>query len=220
MKISLQWLVGGILAGALLCSLTGCELLGVAADKASGGPSVSARYVPDPKDPMLVLVESYGLDLDSGIETEHVQTSLIKTLNDNKVVTTIVDSAKVARLRDRDPAAYKKLTVDEIGRDVGARQVLYVNINQENITSPAGSGQVRGTLRAVVRIVDTASGDLRWPSDATSETVDIKTPWKEQKDMGQGDIRAVMSDQMADEIGKLFHDWHPDEDPATKVNTD
>jgi hypothetical protein len=219
MKRLLVSLIPALFGGVLLCCTSGCELLGIVSDKASGGPTVAARYVPDSKEPMLVLVESYGLDLDSGIETECLETALIKDLTVNKVAT-VVDTTKLDRLRDKDPVAYKNFTVDQIGREVGARQVLYIDVNQENIISPAGSGQVRGTMRAAVRIVDCATGDLRWPTEGSSELVDIKTPWKDQKEVGQEGIRGIMASQMADNVGKLFRDWHPEEDPAIKVNTD
>jgi hypothetical protein len=208
-----------MLAGAI-GALAGCSLVGAVADRAIT-PTVNAKYVPNKKDSMLVLVESYGLSLDSGIESQHMALTLDRSLRDDKIATT-VDQQKLERLRDADPDQYRKMTIAEIGRRVGARQVLYVHIGRDEIVKPPGSGQMRGHIEAVVKIVDSATGDTRWPTDSSSEAVQITTDWiPDASGTTDADLRATMADQMAQDIGRLFHDYHPDdEEPAQKVNLD
>jgi hypothetical protein len=202
-----------------LSAIYGCSAAGVAIDR-TVGPTVSAKYVPSKTESMLVLVESYGLSLDSGIEAQHMTIVLNKSLTDQKIAT-MVDPQSLERLRDANPAQYKPLTIADIGRKVGARQVLYVNIWRSEIVKPAGSGQMRGQMEAVVKIVDTATGDTRWPSDAPSDTVQITTDWTpESAQKTENDLRAQMADQMAEDISKLFHDYHPDQEPMEKINID
>jgi hypothetical protein len=166
-----------------------------------------------------VLVESYGLSLDSGIETQHMTLVLRKMLDDARIAS-LVDQQALERLQDNQ-RQYTPMTIAEIGRRLGARQVLYVNIWRAEIVKPAGSGQMRGHMDAIVKIVDSATGDTRWPSDAPSEAVQITTDWTpESADKTEDDLRAQMADQMADDIGKLFHDYHPDQEPIEKVNLD
>ena len=76
---------GGFAGGFGLLYRCRCQMIGVAADRALGGPTVKAKYVPEKNDPMLVFVESYGLVLDSGIESEHMTLSLQQVLEDNKM---------------------------------------------------------------------------------------------------------------------------------------
>ncbi|MGA2441904.1 MAG: hypothetical protein ABSH08_13175 [Tepidisphaeraceae bacterium] len=208
-----------MLAGAL-GALAGCQLGGVVADKAIT-PTVNAKYVPNKKDSMLVLVESYNLSLDSGIESQHMALTLGRSLRDDKIATTI-DPQNLERLRDADPDQYRKMSIAEIGRRVGARQVLYVHIWRAEIVKPPGSGQMRGHIEAIVKVVDSATGDTRWPTDASSEAVQITTAWiPDSSGTTDADLRARMADQMAQDIGRLFHDYHPDEDePAPKINLD
>jgi hypothetical protein len=208
-----------MLAGAF-GALAGCEIAGAVADRAVD-PTVNAKYVPNQKDSMLVLVESYNLALDSGIESQHMALTLGRSLRDDKIATT-VDPQKLERLRDADPVRYRRMTIAEIGRRVGARQVLYVHIWRAEIVKPPGSGQMRGHLEAIVKIVDTATGDTRWPTDASSEAVQITTAWiPDASGTTDADLRARMADQMAQDIGRLFHDYHPDEqEPAPKINLD
>jgi hypothetical protein len=206
---------------AVSISLTaGCELAGVAVDRASGGPTVKAKYIPIPTDSMLVLVESYGLALDSGIEAEHMTLSLSQSLKDNKIAP-ILDGQKLERLKDIDPHEYHKMTIADVGRRLGAKQVLYINISRAEIVRPGGSGQVRGHMEATVKIVDSATGETRFPSDSSSEVVQITTNWiPDNENKSESDVRAQMADQMAEDVGKLFRDYHPDAEPMPTVNVD
>lgn len=206
------------LAIAALCFLTGCSELGVVATRTTGNVE-KAKYVPNKNDAMLVLVESYGLSLDSGVETQHMTLTLRKTIEDNKIAN-LVDQQTLERLRDAQPREYdKSMSITEIGRRVGARQVLYVNIWRSEIAKPAGSGQMRGQMDAQVKIVDTTTGDTRWPVGSPSESVQITTNWTpENPDSTESDLRGQMADQMAADIGKLFHDYHVDQTPMEKSN--
>ena len=203
-------------------SLAGCELIGAGASKLADDTQ-KAKYVPNKKDTMLVLVESYGLTLDSDVEAQHLTLSLRKAIQDAKVAP-LVDQQALEKLKDASPDQYQPLTIAEIGRKVGAGQVLYVNIWRAEIDKPAGSGQIRGSMNAVVKIVDSATGDTRWPGDSTSDVVQITTNWFPDSQKTDTDVRAEMADQMADDIGKLFHDYHTGEqEPLSdenKVNVD
>jgi len=207
------------LAAGAICALAGCTLLGVANERMNGN-KVDAKYVPNKKEKMLVLVESYGLSLDSGIETQHMTLVLRRTLEDEKIAS-LVDQDALERLKDTDGRQYAPLTIADIGRKVGARQVLYVNVWRSEIVKPPGSGQMRGQMDAVVKIVDATTGDTRWPNDAPSEAVQITTNWfPESAQKTETDLRAQMADEMAADIGKLFHDYHTEQGPVDKMNVD
>jgi hypothetical protein len=199
--------------------LGGCSILGVVSQRTEGTP-VDAKYVPKKTDSMLVLVESYGLALDSDIESQHMTLVLRRVMNEAKIAP-LVDQQALEQLKDSDPQKYAPMTIADIGRHVGARQVLYVNIWRSEIVKPAGSGQMRGHMDAVVKIVDADTGDTRWPMDAPSEDVQITTDWTvESQDKTESDLRAQMADEMAEDIGKLFHGYHTDQEPMEKVNID
>ena len=99
-------------------TLTACQLAGVVASR-GGGNSVAAQYVPNKTDTMLILVESYGLSLDAGIETQHMTLVLRKTFEDAKIAS-LVDQQALERLKDAGPQQYTPMTIADIGRRVGA----------------------------------------------------------------------------------------------------
>jgi hypothetical protein len=209
-----------IFAGSLL-ALSSCEAVGVIADKAQD-PTVKAKYKPKDKDPILVLVESWGLSLDSGIEAQHMTLALRKAIVDAKVAP-LVDEKALETLRDVNPDQYPTMNIAEIGRKTGAKQVLYVNIWRADVSKPGGSGQMRGQMNARVKVVDCQTGETRWPAGAPSDEVQITTAWIPTTEKTESELRADMADQMAGDIEKLFHDYTPDEEPledSRKVNVD
>jgi hypothetical protein len=208
-----------LLAVGSFATLGGCEAFGVASE--SAGHTVNAKYVPNQADSMLVLVESYQHDLsDSGIEAEHLSAALTKAMADDKIAS-LVDPQSLEKLRDADPDQFAPMSIAEIGRRVGAKQVLYVNIDLAEIEHPIGGGQMRGRMEAIVKIVDSTTGNTRWPRDSSSETMQITTDWiPDNAHKTDADVRAQMADQMAQDIGKMFHDYNVDEEPLEKVNVD
>jgi hypothetical protein len=211
-----------LIAVGAVAGLCGCEAVGVLASKAQD-PTVKAKYKPKSKEPMLVLVESWGLTLDSGVEAEHLTQSLRKAVEDAKIAP-LVDQKTLETLIDTYPDQYPKMDIADIGRKTGARQVLYVNIWRAEVNKPPGSGQMRGQMDAAVKIVDSQTGETRWPVGASSDAVEITTSWVPETDKTETDLRAQMADQMAGDIGKLFHDYVPEEleepPPGGKANTD
>jgi hypothetical protein len=206
------------IAIGLLCLTSGCQLLGIGANAIGSDTAVKAKYVPAPKDSMLVIVESYGLAMDSGMETQRVAASLAKAIRDNKIAP-VVDERRLEQLKDADPDAYRKMTIAQIGQTLGATQILYVNIWFSEIEKPTGGGQMLGNMRARVKIVDSQSANSRWPLDGSSEPVEIKTPWiMEDGSKTESDVRNQMADQMAQGISDLFRDTHTDQEPMEKAS--
>jgi hypothetical protein len=199
-----------LLALLSLFALAGCDLAGAVVAESTGDATVKAKYTPDKNASMLVLVESYGLAVDSDIESQHIALTLGRALADEKVAN-ILDQQTLETLRDADPDGYSKLTIADIGRKVGAKQVLYVDIQRDEIEKPPGSGQMRGQIEAVIKIVDSSTGDTRWPKNESSEAVRFTSDWTpESNSSTDTDLRAKMADRMADDISKLFHDYKVD----------
>jgi hypothetical protein len=221
MRTALKF-VGLALAGCAVCALAGCTLAGALMDRSGGGQPVKAKYVPNKQDSMLVLIDTYGLVLDSDIESQHMAITLDKLITDDKIAA-VVDQHQLEQLKDDNSADYPTMTIADIGRKVGAKQVLYVHISRDEIQKPVGSGQSRGHMEATVKIVDSATADTRWPVDSTSEAVQITTKWiTESENKSESDIRALMADQMAENVEKLFKNYNIDEEATEdqKVNVE
>jgi len=142
----------------------GCVLLGGAIYKTTGPAMVSAKFTPS-KVPTLILVENYVYEPDGSIESERIARYLADDLNEGKVVP-LVDNARLDHVRDADPDGYKKMSIAEIGRETGAAQVIYVNLENFSIEAPLGSEKVKGTASLKVRVINANNGQTLWPLDA------------------------------------------------------
>ncbi|MGA3066590.1 MAG: hypothetical protein ABSF29_07060 [Tepidisphaeraceae bacterium] len=199
-----------------LLAIGGCSAAGLVAYGASGTPKIKAKYVPA-KVSTLVLVESYGSAGDATLDADQLGYALVRELKDHQVAQ-ILDPQLLEKLREQDQEKYDKMTIDGIGRALGAKQVIYVNVLQAEIDAPTGSGSARGSITAVVRVVDAASGETRYPLDSRDGALlQIKTPWLHSDSPlpTRPDVHQDMVARMADDIGKLFYDWTPDDDQQT-----
>ncbi|MDP9174023.1 MAG: hypothetical protein M3O30_09180 [Planctomycetota bacterium] len=193
---------------AALLAGGGCGIVGALAYQANGPGKVEARYVP-PQDPMLVLVESWHNSGEVEADAANLSVALMRELKENKVAP-VVGADQLERIRDSNPDAYGKMTTDAIGRAVGAKQVLYVDVRQSGVVIPPGSNTMRGEMTARVRIVDALTGETRWPLDSKNgELVNMKTDWTTSDKGTEASVRNEMADAMAEGIGKLFHSYTP-----------
>src|SRR5579862_7685465 len=125
MKIEIRKTMQAIFISVALLACGGCEIVGAVLSKTTGPDSVDAEYVP-PQEPMLVLVESWGNAGSVGADSERLSAALVKELKDNKVAP-LVDPNKLESLRDADSGT-ANMPITDLGRKLGAKQVLYVNV--------------------------------------------------------------------------------------------
>jgi hypothetical protein len=194
-----------------LLGTTGCAVAGLAAYGADPNTTIKARYVPL-KVPTLVLVESYGNAAgDTTMAADQLGLALVRTLQDHQVAQ-IISPQLLANLRDQDPDKYAKMTIDGIGRALGAKQVIYVNVLRSELEAPTGSGSARGNIGCIIRVVNSATGETQWPLDSRDGALlQIQTPWlhSDAPLPERPDVHHDMVARMADDIGKLFYDWQP-----------
>jgi hypothetical protein len=205
-----------VLLTGSLAVLAGCnpaEVAGVAASTAEGPKTIKAKYVPA-KEPMLVLVESYGNAGDVSGDAVQVGTALNQQLTTHQIAP-LVDPTLLEKLQDENPPKYQAMHIESLGRVVGSKQVLYVDVLSAEVESPSTAQASRGTMLATVRIVDSATGETRWPLYARyGQLVQVDTPWTH--DQTSAEVHTQMINQMAEQISKLFYDSAPDEDPDMK----
>jgi hypothetical protein len=201
-----------MILGMLLLT-AGCAGLGLVANDIAGTPTVPAMYVPA-KEPTLVLVEN-NLAIEGGeADCDRLGRYVSQDLKDNKVVP-LVDFAPLILMRDRDPLAYSRMSIAELGRVSGAKQVIYVSVVQYGEDAPLGSDTVKFKAAVRVKVVDATTGASRWPADlAEGRPLTAETDYKPTVNQPEG-VSAVRDDlnkTLADKISKLFHDWQEDTD--------
>lgn len=215
----LRWVCGGGLALTLMLVVGGCTVAGAVLYKTVGPLPVDAQYVLEQK-PTLVLVERYsggagGGGVEAAQESEGLARAIQQAL-EAKQLAPQVDPMSVSDLRLRDPMAFRVMPVSRIGREVGAEQVLYVNLLQSTLRSTEGSELSRGQMAVRVKVVDAETGRVLWPGDqADGYPVSIQTPLSSAREGIPPQVaRANMTRQMADRIAKLFYRHQPIYDEA------
>ena len=200
-------LAAGLIFCLALCVSTGCNTFGVVANDIAGTPEVAAKWQPASQ-PTLVLVENYNLTPDGDVECDRVGHYVMQDLSQNNVVP-LVDYAKVTALRDDDPASYAKMSVAAIGRQVGATQIIYVNIREMSSDTVLGTNTVKWTAAANVTVVDAKTGRSLWPTDlAGGHPIAAETQYDEI-DPHHDELlaRDELDRNLAGQIGDLFHNW-------------
>ncbi len=201
----------GLSALLALTLNSGCQLLSAVLFKTKGANAVPAQYTL-PKQPTLVFVESYNHVLSNGFDPEQLNYALVKTFKENDLAPTI-DPQKLEKLRDTAGDAYRNMTIASIGRNVGAKQIVYVNITRAEIDRPSGGGAAHGIVGAQVKVIDASTAETLWPSGADmGQPVVVPTEWVRDSNDAENKVRSDMAVMTADTIGKLFYAWTPKND--------
>jgi len=200
-----------------LLPLAGCAGLGWVTDKLSPPPTVDAKYEL-PNVPTLVLVENYH---DSGAlaaDCETLTRFIVEDLQGQKrkkdgkdteePLVVLVDWKKANDLRNDDPKKYHDMKISELGKTVGAKQVIYVQLLYSELQGAIGGDLLRGRAGARVRVVDCATGETKWPQgNAGGEPVAYETDLKQTgPETSATQIRQQTLEAMGQSVGGLFHE--------------
>ncbi|HRK32116.1 MAG TPA: hypothetical protein PLD59_13690 [Tepidisphaeraceae bacterium] len=199
-----------LLATALLPA--GCNVVGVVAYKVAGPPKVPAKYVP-PKEPMVVLVERYNAPSASVTDCETLAIEIFRELSKREVGQQI-DPVTILNLRDKDPAAFKKMTISQIGAAVTAKQVIYVNLLSSSMESAGDGALFRGMITGRVKVIDVATGATAWPQDAADGypiAGEVKPNLTNSGTTPEA-ARVALIRQMAFSTSRLFYKWTPEDE--------
>ena len=193
----------------LLLLLTGCNVVGPVAQIVGGPPTVEAVYKPA-REPMVVVVENFQHPSDAYADAEMLARTLHDEL-DRENIAPLVPMEKLYALRANRPADFHKMSIAAIGKELGAKQVLYVDLEQASIEASPGSDMLRGKATVLVRVVDTETGRSRWPKDiAEGYPVNYESP-PPRYDVAANEsvVRNALYRGLAVRIGQLFHKWTP-----------
>jgi len=199
-----------LLALLSVAALFGCAVPGALGYKIFGPPDVPARYVPPKDQPLVVLVESSHSPAASVPEAEELVHALHLDLEEHKVAP-MVEMRKVHELRDTEGKSFSRLTISEIGRRVGARQIVYIDLMQCDLLSDPGSEVYKLKLSAKVRVVDAVTAQTLWPDAEGGEPFEYETrPTRATTDMSASYIKREALKLTGNEIARMFYAWKPD----------
>ena len=192
-----------------LFAVAGCNVIGAVAYKFSGSPTIKAQYAP-PKSKTLVVVENYHNPTTLRLEADAVARHLVEEMKMHEVVP-VVDPGAAEAHREAQGTAFRKMPIDAIGRALGAKQVIYVDLERFDLDQTVGSELLGGHATARVRVVGDG-GEVLWPTDSAGGfPVEVKVdPQRVPAGTGEFGVRRQLHADLADRIAKLFYDWKAD----------
>jgi hypothetical protein len=199
-----------ILYSAFCICCSGCNAVGAVLAKTTPPPMVKAQYAP-PKEPLLVLVENPHNRAALQLEADAVTRQLVDQMRVHQVAP-VIDPSDAEALRNAKGPAYRRMPIDQIGREVGATQVIYVNLERFEIERAVGSELPSGEAQARVRVVSTDNGDVVWPLDSAGGhplTVKVQ-PQHTATQVPEQAVRQQLYAAIAERVAKLFYDWSDD----------
>lgn len=203
-----------------LFTLGGCMLAGLAMSRVGPDPTMPARYTPRQEE-LLVLVEDYRNAAALAVTAEQMDRSIAEDLIAHKAAP-VVNPDRLTELRSAKGDAYRQMKIPEIGRSVGAKQVVYADVIGFSTEATVGSQIMRGHAEARVRVVDCTTGQTLWPTEAGAGfPVAVDVPFTPTEDGGNdAAMRQTMARMLADKIGKLFHGYSVDQVDGTEPEMD
>jgi hypothetical protein len=189
--------------------LCGCDLPGALLHVALGEPPVDAQYVP-PKGPTLVMVENYrspdAMQLDGDQIAHEVADELKK-----EAKMEMVDPDKLAPLREDDGDKFRGMDIQAVGKAVGAKQVIYVDLLESDVKQDTSAGAVHATATARVKVVDIQTGNTLWPSGSSHGKEISQSIEFDQMDPAKAvTMHTEMLANLSSKVAKLFYTWKPD----------
>lgn len=191
--------VGGLMIG-------GCSIAEFIA-QAAFPKIIDAQYKPPKKQPMLVLVENLQ-NPDMGLaETDELTAYVIDDLKAYEVCP-IIEPKVLQRFCDDNPH-WAKLSISQLGKGVGAEQVLYVDLQHVGFNQVAGVPS-SGRIDVTVHMVDVATSKTVFPKSMTdSLALSYETPLLVAKAPEIEAAQHSLLQAMGTTIGRLFHDYKP-----------
>ena len=194
----------------LLLGAGGCALPGAIAYKVLGPPPVPARYTPPNNQPMLVLVENPFSGAVAIPEADELAQVIYHDLDEHKVAP-MIDPAKINDLRDHSPNMFAKLSIAEIGRMLGAKQVLYVHIDRLDVDQAPGSDMVKTRMAATIKVVDATTAMTNFPQSGETEPFEHETPHvRLEASTNRSELKRLLLRAGGMEIARWFYPWKPD----------
>lgn len=193
-----------------LLLISGCAVAGLAAAKFGAEPAIPAEYVLPPV-ATVVFVESPRVPIGqivSGMIADGVTAQLTRYN-----AAPMLPADRIQQVRMKNLRGFAKMSVQSIGREAGAEQVIVVELQQYAVETATGSDIMRARATALVKVVSAVNGETLWPVDLIrGYPVSAEVPETRQSDgASEATMRSDLNSVLSLEIGRLFRDYKVDE---------
>lgn len=149
-------------AGAALGLAPGCNIAGPAFMLIHGPEKIPQQYKLDPERSAVIFLDDREFNISRTPTRERVAASAEQSLLKAKAVKRMLDSRAASAVVSGEPRG-DLMPISEVGRKVGAEQVIYVVPEQFTLTTDGQTFSPAAKLR--VKVMD-ATADMRlWPDD-------------------------------------------------------
>ena len=192
----------------LLAAVAGCNIITPAAYIIEGPDSNEAQYtLPDRRTVIFVDDRQNKLARTQlrSIIGDRVATDLMR----KDLVTETIASRDAIAVARREETAGKPLSIEDIGRKVGAEVVIYVQIGGFNLSEEGNVPRPNGY--AMVKVIDVTERRRLFPSDPEQPGVEVDSTMREvsmdlyNSPSGRRSIEEQLAENMGDRIAKVFY---------------
>lgn len=196
-----------LLVGLMFACASGCNILGFAS-QAIGPPPVEAQYIID--GPLLILAEDYRDPDASYVESEQLEQYVYYELTTNGVGP-VIEPGKLSEFRATNSRRLRSMSVADIGRALGANEVLYIHVERGSLQLAQGSEMLKGSASARVKLIESHTAALLWPADTPGgRYVSVETPMvREEEGVTETYVRQGMQRALAAQIARFFYKYKP-----------
>lgn len=201
-----------LLSGAALLAvacIAGCELISYPVAALGPTPKTPAVYELPENATVLVFPD----DLTSPVSYPPLkrmvaqQTSELLTANEAAAET--VSYRSLQDLQARQPEFNTRPTpIDEVGQAMGADVVIFINFTEFSLKDDPYNPLWHGRLVALVRVVDTDTGQTLWPElQAQGQEIIVETDPEEQSASDYGsELSERLAEMLARKVAELFYE--------------
>jgi hypothetical protein len=202
-----------------LVTLTGCQWIGFAWQAVD--PPKADKVYTLPSRPTLVLVDDPANELGSPQLATIAAVSVATDLKAHGAVNQVIDQNRVFDFAAKNEAEFARMGVANVGRAVGAQQVIHVHIR--SATYLAEPGMLRPSASLLVKVIDTskpkgsrklfppvaeAAAGLPIRDGAYVMTVSLRHKVSGGDSRSQmAVIRQKLADKIGAEVAKLFYNY-------------
>ncbi len=203
--MALVWVVLGSIG--LLSMLSGCNIVGGLVGTLAPPEKTKPQYTP-PQQPLLVYVKSPY----SSAAADELASVITEQLKEHKVAP-VIETGGITELRSSKGTQFSKLSAIEVGRALGARQVLYVFIQTVDIDTIRGSDGYRGKLETHFKMIDVETGHVLWPTSEDYKTISKELEYTQHNDVANANqLRTMLLQNVGFRIARRFYEFRRDWD--------
>lgn len=189
----------------MLPMLTGCTNVAAAWANITGGDWIEAEYKLK-KTPLLILIDDRGSLITEPRTTRELYQTLSVNFLEFDVNKNVIPFQEVQRLQANEK--YDRMSIRQIGEELGADQVLYIQVERYTLQGEGGAPIYKGIFATRVKVLSTErKKDIRlWPEGESGRRVEVTTnPQPMDSDTTAAKVATELGIKMGQEIAMFFY---------------